>query len=147
MIQNNLKEIYFERLCLSENSLTAKIFHVTMVISVYCSILQGVDENISSSSNSCADLELSNQESDESDSPSLTKETDESVPKEDFVKDFPIGSMVWGKLPGYNWWPGVIVSSENGGGNKDEKGDDDSPCFIVRCWVKWYGETQLSRVS
>ena len=25
-------------------------------------------------------------------------------------EEYPVGSMVWGKLPGYDWWPGVVIS-------------------------------------
>ena len=59
---------------------------------------------------------------------------------------YPIGRMMWGKLLGYDWWPGYIVSHsqerpkrERGG---EENGDQDP-----KIWLKWFGETQLSYVS
>lgn len=53
--------------------------------------------------------------------------------------------MVWGKLPGYCWWPGVVISY---GGPEDERDDEVSPGDSnFQAWVKWFGETQLSRVS
>lgn len=78
------------------------------------------------------------------------------------VKPFPIGSLVWGKLPGYDWWPGCVISydkkeiekfkdelSEEGteedvppAMTAGEEGEDED----VVAWVKWYGDNQLSLV-
>lgn len=61
---------------------------------------------------------------------------------------FPIGRMMWGKLLGYDWWPGYIVSHSQDapkreiGGEEDNGGDADQ-----KLWLKWFGETQLSYVS
>ena len=62
-----------------------------------------------------------------------------------------IGTMVWGKLPGYDWWPGVVLSYSDGtNGTKkdtDELSDDETESnSVVRVWVKWYGDNQLSQV-
>ena len=56
--------------------------------------------------------------------------------------------MVWGKLPGYNWWPGNVISYDVIGGLNDEKEEkeEEESSSNVRAWVKWYGETQLSKV-
>ena len=58
---------------------------------------------------------------------------------------------MWGKLPGYDWWPGVLLSysdSTNGVKKEAEELSDDE-CdggVVVRVWVKWYGDNQLSQV-
>ena len=72
------------------------------------------------------------------------------------VKPFPIGTLVWGKLPGYDWWPGCIISydkkeienfkeeievEEDDVSSLEEDGNGDV------AWVKWYGDNQLSLVS
>ena len=68
------------------------------------------------------------------------------------LKCVPIGRMMWGKLPGYDWWPGCVISCNEGklaarqemddleeGEAENEKG--------TKVWIKWYGENQLSQVS
>ena len=85
------------------------------------------------------------------------------IDREQIEKKYPIGTMIWGKLPGYDWWPGVVLSysdgatSSGGGGAKKEptsateeqqlSDDEESSCNVVRVWVKWYGDNQLSQVS
>ena len=59
--------------------------------------------------------------------------------------------MIWGKLPGYDWWPGVVLSySDNTNGMKKEvedlSDDETESNNGVRVWVKWYGDNQLSQV-
>ena len=59
--------------------------------------------------------------------------------------------MVWGKLPGYDWWPGILLSYSDGtNGIKkevEELSDDEADsCSVMRVWVKWYGDNQLSQV-
>ena len=96
----------------------------------------------------------------------LTKDKSETVAgpetdREQIEKKYPIGTMIWGKLPGYDWWPGVLLSYSNGltngsGALKKEgattmeeqqmSDDEDSSCNVVRVWVKWYGDNQLSQV-
>ena len=58
--------------------------------------------------------------------------------------EFPLGTMVWGKLPGYCWWPGTLISYDSLGGAKEQDEDGE---MGVRAWIKWFGETQLSKVS
>lgn len=74
---------------------------------------------------------------------------------------FPIGRMMWGKLLGYDWWPGLIVShsreeprrgAKTGAkteGTQDEEGEDEeeSKEGVGKVWLKWFGEKQLSNVS
>ena len=84
----------------------------------------------------------------------------ETIDREQIEKKYPIGTMIWGKLPGYDWWPGVLLSYSDGsgvagGGPKKEAAteeqqlsdDEESSCNVVRVWVKWYGDNQLSQVS
>ena len=66
------------------------------------------------------------------------------ITREMLETDFPIGTMVWGKLPGYSWWPGTVISYDSIGGIK-EQDEDGEPG--ARAWIKWFGETQLSKVS
>ena len=58
------------------------------------------------------------------------------------------GTMVWGKLPGYDWWPGVLLSYSDGIKKEAEELSDDEGdgSAVVRVWVKWYGDNQLSQV-
>ena len=98
----------------------------------------------------------------------LTKGRSETIAgpetdREQIEKKYPIGTMIWGKLPGYDWWPGVLLSysdgttSNGGGGAKKElaaaveeqqlSDDEESSCNVIRVWVKWYGDNQLSQVS
>ena len=65
-----------------------------------------------------------------------------------------MGTIVWGKLPGYEWWPGVVISYTRGkerdsrgrgGGGEGGEGEEDEKEMQV--WVKWYGESNLSQVS
>ena len=58
--------------------------------------------------------------------------------------------MVWGKLPGYEWWPGVIISyfqDRNGGGGDPASSGEPERSGGLQVWVKWYGENNLSQVS
>lgn len=51
---------------------------------------------------------------------------------------YPIGSLVWAKLKGYDWWPGRVSSPA-------EVGMDQPPHGSL--WVRWYGEKQVSDVK
>lgn len=65
---------------------------------------------------------------------------------------YPVGTIVWGKLPGYDWWPGILLSYDdrnNGIKKESEETSDDEENggnVGVRVWVKWYGDNQLSQV-
>ena len=59
-------------------------------------------------------------------------------------EEFHVGSMVWGKLPGYDWWPGLIISYSREEGDTRGDGEGDGG---MQVWVKWYGESNLSAVS
>ena len=73
-------------------------------------------------------------------SPKCDEESPEkmkSLTLEDLHERFPVGMMVWGKLPGSDWWPGSVISYDEGGGGGGEP----------QAWIKWYGDNQLSQVS
>ena len=61
---------------------------------------------------------------------------------------FPVGSLVWGKLPGYDWWPGCIINYDkrNSSSLDDSNESDDDIEVVESAWVKWYGDNQLSLV-
>lgn len=65
---------------------------------------------------------------------------------------YPIGRMMWGKLLGYDWWPGLIVSHsrEEPRRGKVERSQDEEEGESSeggKVWLKWFGEKQLSNVS
>ena len=53
--------------------------------------------------------------------------------------DYPISTLVWGKLKGFDWWPGRISSHVEIGGSE--------ALANGTLWVKWFGENQVSEVS
>ena len=57
---------------------------------------------------------------------------------EDLKKTYPIGRMVFGKLPGYPWWAGYIASHQFCEGARGQ---------VAKLWISWYGESDLSHVS
>ena len=68
---------------------------------------------------------------------------------------FPVGSMVWGKLPGYDMWPGLLISYEKRKDKplameEEEECDDDEDESKaeddVEVWIRWFGDNQLSQV-
>lgn len=69
----------------------------------------------------------------------------------------PVGSMVWGKLPGYDMWPGLVISydkrkekpqatEEEEDGNEEEEEHNRETEEDVEVWIKWFGDNQLSQV-
>lgn len=48
------------------------------------------------------------------------------------------GSVVWGKLPSYKWWPGIIVNSTDIGLPNPKFGS---------VWVFWFGDYKVSQVN
>ena len=67
---------------------------------------------------------------------------------------FPVGSMVWGKLPGYNMWPGLLISYDKRKDKplameEEEECDDDEESKTeddVEVWIRWFGDSKLSQV-
>jgi len=64
-----------------------------------------------------------------------------TMDREDVVNeaDYPISTLVWGKLKGFDWWPGRISSHVEIGGSE--------PLADGTLWVKWFGENQVSEVK
>ena len=53
-------------------------------------------------------------------------------------RGFGIGELVWGKLRGFSWWPGRIVSWYMTGRSRAADGTR---------WVMWFGDGKFSVVS
>ena len=67
--------------------------------------------------------------------PAVDLNTDRSC---DIQGEYPIGSLVWAKLKGYDWWPGRVSSHAEVGMDLPPHGS---------AWIRWYGEKQVSDVS
>ncbi|XP_049628877.1 DNA (cytosine-5)-methyltransferase 3A-like [Suncus etruscus] len=65
-----------------------------------------------------------------------TKATDDEPEYED-GRGFGIGELVWGKLRGFSWWPGRIVSWWMTGRSRAAEGTR---------WVMWFGDGKFSVV-
>uniref|UniRef100_UPI00398E6019 DNA (cytosine-5)-methyltransferase 3A isoform X2 n=1 Tax=Pristiophorus japonicus TaxID=55135 RepID=UPI00398E6019 len=65
-----------------------------------------------------------------------SKMTDEEAEYED-GRGFGIGELVWGKLRGFSWWPGRIVSWWMTGRSRAAEGTR---------WVMWFGDGKFSVV-
>ncbi|KAM6969012.1 DNA (cytosine-5)-methyltransferase 3A isoform 3-T3 [Tautogolabrus adspersus] len=59
----------------------------------------------------------------------------DTEPEYDDGRGFGIGDLVWGKLRGYSWWPGRIVSWWVTGRSRAAEGTR---------WVMWFGEDKFS---
>nr|XP_029131697.1 DNA (cytosine-5)-methyltransferase 3A isoform X5 [Labrus bergylta] len=59
----------------------------------------------------------------------------DTEPEYDDGRGFGIGELVWGKLRGYSWWPGRIVSWWVTGRSRAAEGTR---------WVMWFGEDKFS---
>ena len=53
-------------------------------------------------------------------------------------RGFGIGELVWGKLRGFSWWPGRVVSWWMAGRSRAAEGTR---------WVMWFGDGKFSVVS
>ncbi|XP_058020675.1 DNA (cytosine-5)-methyltransferase 3A [Ahaetulla prasina] len=67
---------------------------------------------------------------------SISKSTDDEPEYED-GRGFGIGELVWGKLRGFSWWPGRIVSWWMTGRSRAAEGTR---------WVMWFGDGKFSVV-
>lgn len=45
------------------------------------------------------------------------------------------GQLIWGRLKGYDWWPGLIVSHLEA---------QKAPPALSNHWIKWFGDNKLS---
>uniref|UniRef100_A0A8C7KH67 DNA (cytosine-5-)-methyltransferase n=1 Tax=Oncorhynchus kisutch TaxID=8019 RepID=A0A8C7KH67_ONCKI len=53
-------------------------------------------------------------------------------------KGFGIGELVWGKIKGFSWWPGIVVTWRATGKRQATHG--------MR-WLQWFGDGKFSEVS
>ncbi|XP_078613161.1 uncharacterized protein LOC144882912 [Branchiostoma floridae x Branchiostoma japonicum] len=66
------------------------------------------------------------------------KSQEEQLPQEYKDGKYGMGELVFGKLKGYTWWPGRVVSCV-------ETGRDPAP--EGSCWVRWFGDGKFSIVQ
>lgn len=52
-------------------------------------------------------------------------------------KGFGIGELVWGKIKGFSWWPGIVVTWRATGKRQATHG--------MR-WLQWFGDGKFSEV-
>ncbi|XP_066526652.1 DNA (cytosine-5)-methyltransferase 3B [Hoplias malabaricus] len=86
-------------------------------------------------------LELMEQDSKDSAQSSTTStSTTEttSQPEYNDNKGFGIGELVWGKIKGFSWWPGMVVPWRATGKRQASHG--------MR-WLQWFGDGKFSEVS
>ena len=56
-----------------------------------------------------------------------------------FIEEkFPAGQLIWGKLKGFDWWPGMIVELKSFSQMPEDQ--------VEEVWVKWYGDNKFSKV-
>ncbi|XP_051789259.1 DNA (cytosine-5)-methyltransferase 3B [Erpetoichthys calabaricus] len=89
-------------------------------------------------------LEQDSKDSAQSNSTSLSQEANngfaETVNSLEYKdnKGFGIGELVWGKIKGFSWWPGMVVSWHATGKRQASPG--------MR-WLQWFGDGKFSEVS
>uniref|UniRef100_A0AAY4DMF6 DNA (cytosine-5-)-methyltransferase n=1 Tax=Denticeps clupeoides TaxID=299321 RepID=A0AAY4DMF6_9TELE len=85
-------------------------------------------------------VELLEQDSKDSAQSSATATSLEAVREPEYKdnKGFSIGELVWGKIKGFSWWPGIVVSWRATGKRQATHG--------MR-WLQWFGDGKFSEVS
>ncbi|XP_067226767.1 DNA (cytosine-5)-methyltransferase 3B isoform X3 [Chanodichthys erythropterus] len=86
-------------------------------------------------------LELMEQDSKDSAQSSATStSTTDTVSQPEYKdnKGFGIGELVWGKIKGFSWWPGMVVTWRATGKRQASHG--------MR-WLQWFGDGKFSEVS
>lgn len=48
-----------------------------------------------------------------------------------------IGQLIWGRLKGFDWWPGRVISNIEA---------QKSPAVEGSYWIKWFGDNKISMV-
>ncbi|XP_063064350.1 DNA (cytosine-5)-methyltransferase 3B isoform X2 [Engraulis encrasicolus] len=71
-------------------------------------------------------------------STSLVSTEATSQPEYKDNKGFGIGELVWGKIKGFSWWPGIVVTWRATGKRQATHG--------MR-WLQWFGDGKFSEVS
>uniref|UniRef100_A0A3Q3INJ8 DNA (cytosine-5-)-methyltransferase n=1 Tax=Monopterus albus TaxID=43700 RepID=A0A3Q3INJ8_MONAL len=82
-------------------------------------------------------LELMEQDSKDSAQSSSTSSSSEIQPEYNDNKGFGIGELVWGKIKGFSWWPGIVVTWRATGKRQANHG--------MR-WLQWFGDGKFSEV-
>ncbi|KAK7128672.1 hypothetical protein R3I94_017038 [Phoxinus phoxinus] len=86
-------------------------------------------------------LELMEQDSKDSAQSSATSTSTTDIARQPEYKDnkgFGIGELVWGKIKGFSWWPGMVVPWRATGKRQASHG--------MR-WLQWFGDGKFSEVS
>uniref|UniRef100_A0AAQ4QBI5 DNA (cytosine-5-)-methyltransferase n=1 Tax=Gasterosteus aculeatus aculeatus TaxID=481459 RepID=A0AAQ4QBI5_GASAC len=82
--------------------------------------------------------ELMEQDSKDSAQSVSTSSSQEIQPEYKDSKGFGIGELVWGKIKGFSWWPGMVVTWRATGKRQASNG--------MR-WLQWFGDGKFSEVS
>uniref|UniRef100_A0A8C2ZP47 DNA (cytosine-5-)-methyltransferase n=1 Tax=Cyclopterus lumpus TaxID=8103 RepID=A0A8C2ZP47_CYCLU len=82
--------------------------------------------------------ELIEQDSKDSAQSISTSSSSEIQPEYNDNKGFGIGELVWGKIKGFSWWPGIVVTWRATGKRQASNG--------MR-WLQWFGDGKFSEVS
>ncbi|XP_047223009.1 DNA (cytosine-5)-methyltransferase 3B [Girardinichthys multiradiatus] len=83
-------------------------------------------------------LELMEQDSKDSAQSTSTTSSSEVQSEYNDNKGFGIGELVWGKIKGFSWWPGIVVTWRATGKRQASHG--------MR-WLQWFGDGKFSEVS
>ncbi|KAM8830469.1 DNA (cytosine-5)-methyltransferase 3B isoform 2-T2 [Synchiropus picturatus] len=83
-------------------------------------------------------LDLIEQDSKDSAQSSSTSSSVEKLQEYNDNKGFGIGELVWGKIKGFSWWPGIVVTWRATGKRQATHG--------MR-WLQWFGDGKFSEVS
>ncbi|XP_078144184.1 DNA (cytosine-5)-methyltransferase 3B [Centroberyx gerrardi] len=83
-------------------------------------------------------LELMEQDSKDSAQSISTSSSSETQPEYKDNKGFGIGELVWGKIKGFSWWPGIVVTW---------RATDKRQATHGMRWLQWFGDGKFSEVS
>uniref|UniRef100_A0A8C5NEF3 DNA (cytosine-5-)-methyltransferase n=1 Tax=Gouania willdenowi TaxID=441366 RepID=A0A8C5NEF3_GOUWI len=83
-------------------------------------------------------VDLMEQDSKDSAQSSSTTSSSETHTEYNDNKGFSIGELVWGKIKGFSWWPGMVVTWRATGKRRANHG--------MR-WLQWFGDGKFSEVS
>uniref|UniRef100_A0A674BVV3 DNA (cytosine-5-)-methyltransferase n=1 Tax=Salmo trutta TaxID=8032 RepID=A0A674BVV3_SALTR len=120
-----------------------KLEHHSSPLSLACSVGPGPLVSVVPESPSLELLEQDSKDSAQStstSSTSLTSHTTEPACQPEYKdnKGFGIGELVWGKIKGFSWWPGIVVTWRATGKRQATHG--------MR-WLQWFGDGKFSEVS
>ncbi|XP_029477725.1 DNA (cytosine-5)-methyltransferase 3B-like isoform X1 [Oncorhynchus nerka] len=118
-----------------------KLEHHSSPLSLACSVGSGPLVSVVPESPSLELLEQDSKDSAQStSSTSLASNTTEPACQPEYKdnKGFGIGELVWGKIKGFSWWPGIVVTWRATGKRQATHG--------MR-WLQWFGDGKFSEVS